>query len=328
MGARGYRPGMKATSLSLGAALLLAVSLSAKDQICIVQKVAPNVYFHEGDISKGHCNQGWIVFKDFVLVVDGNFPSGVDVVLPKIKATTKKPIKFVADTHHHGDHAYGNQAWFENGAIPIASKGALEEMKKYETGHFGRHPIGRWQWAAKAREDLRKSKLLPPMITFDKKMVFDDGTMRAELLYLGNAHTHGDVFVWLPKQRILFSGDAVVNGPYNYMGDGNSIDWLKTLDAAKALKPKTICPGHGARSDGSLINDQKAYFTALHNAVKPLVKKKQTLEQIRAQVDAIRERVSSNAQIKRYVGKRFGEQIEKIYGDYTGQVLGRLEIGK
>jgi hypothetical protein len=62
--------------------------------------------------------------------------------------------------------------------------------------------------------------------------------------------------------------------------------------------------------------------------VKPLVKRKLSLEQIRANVDAMRERVLKNDQIKRYVGKRFGEQIEKIYGDYTGQILGRLDITK
>ena len=317
-------------AVSFFCAVVLSVNVLALDesQVGKVQEVAPGVYFHEGDISKGHCNQGWIVFKDFVLVVDGNFPSGVEVVLPKIKAVTKKPIKFVVDTHHHGDHAYGNMKWFEAGAVPVASKGALEEMKKYETGYYGRHPLGRWEWSAKQRADVKASILLPPMSTFDKKMVFDDGKMRAECRYLGNAHTHGDVFVWLPKQRSLFSGDAIVNGPYNYMGDGNSIDWLKTLDAAKKLKPKIMCPGHGARADGSLIDDQKAYFTALHTAVKPMVKKKLKLETVRASVEGIRAKIVKNKRIERYVGKRIGEQIEKVYGDYTGQVLGRLDISK
>ena len=206
---RGYRGLMKATLLPFMAALSLSGSLQAADKIGEIQQVAPNVYFHQGDLSKGHCNQGWIVFKDFVLVIDGNFPSGVEEVLPKIKAVSKKPIKYVVDTHHHGDHAYGNQAWAEAGATPIASEGALAEMKKYETGYYGRHPLGRWEWAAKSRADVRNSKLLPPQIIFKDKMVFDDGTMRAELLYLGNAHTHGDVFVWLPKQRNHFAVNCV-----------------------------------------------------------------------------------------------------------------------
>src|SRR3954453_7304236 len=99
-----------------------------------VETVAPDVYFHEGDLAgKGHCNNGWIVFEDYVLVGDANFPSGPQEILPKIKGVTKKPIRFAFDTHHHGDHAYGNQFWVDQGAVPVANTGVLEEMKKYET---------------------------------------------------------------------------------------------------------------------------------------------------------------------------------------------------
>ena len=76
-------------------------------------------------------------------------------------------------------------------------------------------------------------------------MIFDDGTHRVELRYFGVAHTHGDGFAWLPKEKILFTGDACVNGPYNYLGDGDSEQWVKTLAAARKLGAKTICPGHG-----------------------------------------------------------------------------------
>ena len=83
-------------------------------------QVAPDVYFHEGDMKgSGHCNNGWIVFEDHVLVVDGNFPSGTEEIIPKIKTVTDKPIRFAFDTHHHGDHAYGNQIWVDNGAGQI-----------------------------------------------------------------------------------------------------------------------------------------------------------------------------------------------------------------
>ena len=67
---------------------------------------------------------------------------------------------------------------------------------------------------------------------------------------------------------------------------------------------------------------------ALHNAVKPLVENKQTLEQVREQVEIIRKEIVKHKRIERYVGKRFSKQVEKIYGDYTGQVLGRLDITK
>ncbi len=56
---------------------------------------------------QGHCNNGWVIFKDYVLVIDANFPSGAQNIFPKIRAITPKPIRFAFDTHHHGDHATG-----------------------------------------------------------------------------------------------------------------------------------------------------------------------------------------------------------------------------
>ena len=209
--------------------LVLTGLLPVQGEVNKAQEVSPRVWFHEGDIGrKGHCNNGWVVFKDYVLVVDANFTSGAKEVIPKIKATTDKPIRFAFDIHHHGDHAYGNQVWADLGATVIAHEGVLTEMKKYETGHFGDKP-GRWEETAAGREDVKHSKLHPPSLLFPKKLVMDDGETRVEFLWFGVAHTHGDGFAWLPKERILFTGDACVNGPYNYMGDGNSVEWIQTL---------------------------------------------------------------------------------------------------
>src|SRR5258706_5429881 len=200
-----------------------------------VDPLSKDVYFHEGDLSgHGHCNNGWIIFEDYVLVIDANFPSGANEIMPKIKALTEKPIRFAFDTHQHGDHAYGNQIWVENGATPIAHTGVVEEMKRYETGYYGGKP-GRWENTAKSRPDVKDSKLKPPSVLFPKELYFDDGKRRVELLHLGVAHTHGDAWAWLPKERILFCGDACVNGPYNYVGDGNVEKWVGTLEAAKKL---------------------------------------------------------------------------------------------
>src|SRR5262245_9641396 len=117
-----------------GAALLGAAATESKARPITSAKTAPathpavevgkvdqlsdGVYFHEGNIEVGHCNNGWIIFEDYVLVIDGNYPSGAREIIPKIQALTDKPIRFAFDTHHHGDHAYGNQVWVENGAVP------------------------------------------------------------------------------------------------------------------------------------------------------------------------------------------------------------------
>jgi glyoxylase-like metal-dependent hydrolase (beta-lactamase superfamily II) len=215
------------------------------------EQIAPDVYFHEGDLKgHGHCNNGWIIFEDYVLVIDGNFPSGAQEIIPKIKAITDKPVRFAFDTHHHGDHAYGNQVWVDNGAVPVA-------------------------------------------------------------------HTHGDGFAWLPKEKILFTGDACVNGPYNYVGDGDTEQWVKTLELAKQLGAKTICPGHGPMGTGQVLLDQQAYFVELRKQVKQYARK--APEQLRLMVDSMRAAVLKEKAIARFVGDSFPSQVEKVYIEMGGK---------
>jgi glyoxylase-like metal-dependent hydrolase (beta-lactamase superfamily II) len=303
--------------LLAGASFLTA--LAALAEVNKVEQVAPDVYFHEGDIGrKGHCNNGWIVFQDYVLVIDGNFPSGAQEILPKIKAVTDKPIRFAFDTHHHGDHAYGNQVWVENGATPVAHAGVIEEMKKYETGYYGDKP-GRWEDTAKNRKDVAASKLKPPTLLYSKDMIFDDGKHRVELLHFGVAHTHGDGFAWLPKERILFTGDACVNGAYNYVGDGNVQQWVQTLEAVKKLQPKVVCPGHGPIGGPEVLEDQQGFFIELRKEVKQLVEAGMKAEEVKAAAAMIKETIRKQERLARYIGGSFDAQVEKVYVEMGGQ---------
>ena len=303
---------------SLAACVL--TSVPARAAVNDVTKLGADLYFHEGDLkAKGHCNNGWINFADYVLVIDGNFPSGALEVLPKIKATAgERPIRFAFDTHHHGDHAYGNQVWHEHGAIPVAHIGVIEEMKKYETGLFGNKP-GRWEGAAKDRKDVAASKLKAPTVLFRNDLIFDDGKHRVELRHFGVAHTHGDGFAWLPNEKILFTGDACVNGPYNYVGDGDTGEWIKTLEGAKKLGPKVVCPGHGPVGDGSLLDDQILYFTELRKEVQKHAKKKP--DEVKAAVDDVKAALLKNDRIKRYVGDFMAAQVEKVYVEMGGKAF-------
>ena len=138
-------------------------------QINSVHDVAPGVYFHEGDPRRGHSNNGWVVCEDFVFVIDANFPSGAEIVMPKIKATSEKPVRFVFDTHHHADHSYANKLWSDGGATVVANTGVLDEMKLVETGHFGGKP-GQWENVAKDRPDVAASALKPPVVLFPKEL--------------------------------------------------------------------------------------------------------------------------------------------------------------
>jgi glyoxylase-like metal-dependent hydrolase (beta-lactamase superfamily II) len=302
--------------LGIAAALCLAPALG-RAEVNQVEKLAPDVYFHEGDLAgHGHCNNGWVIFEDYVLVIDANFPSGAREILPKIRALTDKPIRFAFDTHHHGDHAYGNQFWVENGAVPVAHVGVVEEMKKYETGYYDNKP-GRWEESAKTRPDVAASKLKPPSLLYRTDMIFDDGKHRVELLHFGVAHTHGDGFAWLPKEKILFTGDACVNGPHNYVGDGDTGEWIKTLEGARKLGATLVCPGHGPRGSGELLNDQQSFFVELRKQVKALAGKRP--EEVKAAVDDIKVALQAQPRIARYVGKSLAAQVEKVYVELGGK---------
>jgi cyclase len=290
-------------------------------QVNTVKQLAPDVYFHEGDLrGKGHCNNGWVIFEDYVLVLDANFPSGAQEIIPKIKAQTNKPIRFAFDTHHHGDHAYANQLWADNGAVPVAHENVVAEMRKYETGLFGGKP-GRWEEESKERADLRGTRLKAPSLLYRDLMIFDDGKHRVELRYFGVGHTHGDGFAWLPKEKILFTGDAAVNGPYNYMGDGDSGKWIDTLAAAQKLGAAVIAPGHGPAGDGAVLEAQRQYFVALRAEVEK--RKGLTPDRVQAEVSAIRGSLLQrhatyiDTTEKSIVG--FESQVAQVFKELTGK---------
>src|SRR5882762_2736591 len=145
-----------------------------------VTKITDGVWFREGG-TDGHCNNVIIEMKDYLIVVDANFPSGARLAMADAKKVSSKPVKYVFDTHHHGDHAYGNAVWTEAGATTLAYKGVAEEMKRYEPK--------RWQESAAQRKDVRdlnRSTAEPPKQTFDKTpFVLEDNTRRVEFHYLG-----------------------------------------------------------------------------------------------------------------------------------------------
>jgi glyoxylase-like metal-dependent hydrolase (beta-lactamase superfamily II) len=152
-------------------------------------------------------------------------------------------------------------------------------------------------------------------------MVMDDGKVRVELKHLGVAHTYGDGWAWMPKERILFSGDACVNGPFNYTGDGNIGEWIKTLENAKRLNPKTVVPGHGPVGDGSLIDDQRAFFVELQKQGRMLLDAHKSPAEAQAQVARVKAAMQGNARIRKFVGDFFPAQIEKAYVEAGGKAF-------
>jgi len=261
----------RAILFSVFATLLTAAFFATRSeaQPNSVKEVVPGVWFREGDILKeGHCNNTIIEMKDYLIVIDANFPSGARAALADAQKVSKKPVKYVFDTHHHGDHAYGNAVWTKQGAITLAYAGVAEELKRYEPK--------RWQDTAKQRKDvgeLNLSTAEPPKETFTKSPhVISDTTRRVEFHFFGWAHTHGDGFAYLPKEQVLCTGDAATNGPYNFVADGNVGNWPKVMENAQKLKVKYVLPGHGPNGGPEILEGQKQFMIELHKAAQAAVK--------------------------------------------------------
>ena len=134
---------------------------------------------------------------------------------------------------------------------------------------------------------------------------------------------------WLPTEKILFTGDVCVNGPYNYVGDGDVGKWVATLDAARKLGARVVCTGHGPRSAETVLDDQRAFFNALIEQVGRRMASRSP-EEAKAQIEPIRTILRGNPQIVRYVGEvgagwdPFPSQVAKVYEELTGNKLAAL----
>jgi cyclase len=258
-------------------ALFVARSDAAPETIRLI---APGVWFREGDMEQGHCNNVIIEMKDYLVVIDANYPSGARGTMADCKRLSPKPVKYVFDTHHHGDHLYGNAVWTQSGATTLAFPGVAAELKRLEPA--------RWLAAVKNRPDvaeLHRDAPEPPKQDINPpRYVLSDGQRRIEFHHFGWAHTRGDGFVYLPKEEVLCTGDAVVNGPHNNTGDAYIGNWPTVLRAAEKLKVRFVLPGHGVPSGRELILGQEMFMVELYKAVKAGVDQGKSVEELQASI--------------------------------------------
>lgn len=290
-----------------------------------LEEVAPGVWFRPGERDMGHCNNVIIEMEDYLVVVDANFPSGADLVIEEIKQVSDKPVKYVFDTHHHGDHLYGNPVWTKLGATTIAYHTVLQEIARYE-------PTS-WQGAAQNRPDVAELGLdtaEPPMEVFSEiPHVIEDAGRRIELHFFGWAHTRGDGFAYLPNEGILITGDAITNGPFNFMGHANIGNWPNVIERAKALVFNEVLPGHGAHGGRELLDGQQTFFREIHSAVSSAIANGKTLDDIVVMEDGAP--VSTSIELpeaaQNWVGDSFAVQVMYTYEEITQGVPHGVIVG-
>jgi cyclase len=244
-------------------AVLMACGCAARAQGSPPHLIDRGVWFLTGD-TNGYSNTAIIEMRDYLIVVDANYPGRAKELLQIVKELSPKPVRYVFDTHAHGDHAYGNSVWTAAGATTIAFQGVTDEMNRWEPT--------RWRNAMAKRADVRATGETdvqrPQMSISGDKLVLNDGTREVDFLFLGWGHTPGDGYVWLPAEKILATGDAAVNGPRNKLLDGSIANWPKALDKAIALGPVHVLPGHGDAGGIEILTGQKRFLIDLYAAVK------------------------------------------------------------
>ena len=191
--------------------------------------------------AEGDPNSGVIVGDDGVMVIDAQAtPAAASDVVARVRAVTDKPIKYLVLSHYHAVRVLGAAAY---GAQEIIASERCRAMIAERGQEDWDSEFGRMPRLFKEPETI--PGLTWPSLTFPERMTVYLGKRRVEILHLGRAHTAGDVVVWVPDSKVLFSGDTVEYGAACYCGDAHLSDWPGTLDNIAALGAQKLVPGRG-----------------------------------------------------------------------------------
>ncbi len=282
------------------------------------KKVADGIY---GAIAKPtgvlNCNAAVIVNRDHVLVVDTHSkPSAAKALIRQIRdEVTKLPVRYVVDSHLHGDHAMGNEAypevfgagvevissvktreWLEKLGVPRL-KESLESVPKQvadlrrkldsskdesERAILRAHIEGLEEY----RKEMTPPRVTLPTMTFERRLVIHRDGREVHLLFLGRAHTAGDVVAFVPSERVIATGD-LMHGLLPFMGDGFPDEWPATLKALEALEFDRVIPGHGSIQEGkSVLAQFRGYVEEITEKVSRGVERGQPLDELKRTITA------------------------------------------
>lgn len=257
-----------------------------------------------------------------VLVDSGGSPGSGRRIVAEIKRLSRKPVKAVIITHWHGDHPQGLseilKAWPNARTVATrATQAHLRDRKTMNTpaafdpaaddafykrgqgfiaysqrmADQAASPSEKAGWSAATRlftqyaEDMRGAVTISTAEAFDERLDLPDARTPIEVRFLGRANTDGDAVVWLPRQRVLVSGDIVV-APFPFGFGSYPADWLRTLDRLRAYDFAVLVPGHGPpQRDRAYLDRLGAAIAEVRATVAPLAAQGLSLEDVRKRAD-------------------------------------------
>jgi cyclase len=268
-----------------------------------------------------------------VLVVDACLlPSSAREDVAEIRRLTSKPVRYLVNTHWHIDHNGGNSAYTEafpdvevvahaetqrimNAVNPVVAAGwvdpngalaqqiaELERSLASGNGEDGK-PLSvdarealPERIAARKRqvEEYRSFVYRSPTVAFDRELTLDLGNREVQVLHLGRGNTPGDAVVYLPKERILVTGDLLVR-PVPYMRGSYPSEWRRTLRAMAALEADVIVPGHGeVLRDKRYLDDVIALLESVLRQVEAIAPTVRNVEDVRVDIESFRKRMAGD----------------------------------
>ena len=222
-------------------------------------KVKDGLYVIHNDFVPG--NTTALVTSEGVVLVDDKFEVDHDNIIAELKKVTPQPVKYVINTHHHGDHTGGNAKMQAMGGVQIIAADTA------------------WQNMVDGN--------LPgkPSVTFNREAHLHLGGKNVDIYHFGRSHTNGDSVVLFPAERVLAAGDMFTYGDatpqlIDYGGGGSAKEWTTTLDSVLALDFDGVVPGHGDVTTKAEIRKFRDSTVRLRTRVHEMVTQKKSRDDI------------------------------------------------
>lgn len=256
--------------LTAGLLLMAAAGLQAAatvgDYAMKAEQVAEGVYaivspaqdFPNAENRGWNSNAAFVVTDEGLLVFDTGSSETIGKALIKtIRGVSDKPIKWVINSHSHGDHWLGNGAFVaENPAEMIASDVAIGLMNKN-----GFDWVDRFNNMSGGATGTFTPVVAKNAVTQAMGRTF--GGVEVQILFSGNSHSPGDIVFWLPQQKVLLTGDTMYTQRPPATFDANVKQWIAFLAEMGALEPQVVIPGHGPVAGAEAIGNLHDYFDTL-----------------------------------------------------------------
>lgn len=220
-----------------------------------LEEIAPKVFAYTQAYGElGVSNAGLLLDREGAMAVDALMvPSMTRRFLSSIKKVTTRPVTRLVNTHHHIDHSGGNFL-FRDAEIISHSRAREGILRTGLPVEFLRSAMPRFA------DEYAKIKPRAPQVTFEDRLMFHQSGREVELIHLGPAHTFGDAFVYLPKEKILFAGDIAFHYVTPMAFQGHVGNWIKVADRILKMDVDVIIPGHGPIGGKKELREMRKYL--------------------------------------------------------------------